>query len=60
MEYKYSEHHNSLDSDTFHVILVLYSSTLSLKKCNDSETEVSGRLSALICSFHIGWNILKL
>ena len=31
----YSEHHNSLDSDTFCVILVLYSSTLNGSKENN-------------------------
>ncbi|CDQ98631.1 unnamed protein product, partial [Oncorhynchus mykiss] len=38
--YTHSEHHNSLDSDLFFVILVLYSSTLSLKEYNDNEGEV--------------------
>ena len=33
----YSEHHNSLDSDHFFVILVLYSSSLSLKGYNDND-----------------------
>uniref|UniRef100_A0A4W5N376 F5/8 type C domain-containing protein n=1 Tax=Hucho hucho TaxID=62062 RepID=A0A4W5N376_9TELE len=38
--YIYSDHHNSLDSDHFFVILVRYSSTLSLKGYNDNEGEV--------------------
>ena len=40
MQGTYSEHHNSLDSDNCFIILVLSSSTLSLKGYNDNEGEV--------------------
>ena len=36
----YSEHHDSLDSDTFFVILVLSSRTLGLKGYNDNEVSL--------------------